>query len=130
MMATAEQRCAAFLEALATADDQEFCSPPGLGGTWRTVHIKDALERGILVNCGWGIAYARVVKNSGSTHGVCQSCSGKRDVCIHCSCVTCVWERRAAETGGPPATKAQVDALRVRLAAFQFSVATAPSLAE
>src|SRR2546430_12534792 len=122
-------RCAAFLVALVAADAQEFCSPPGLGGTWRVVHIKDALERGILVNCGWGIAYARALKPTQASHGVCENCVGKKTICDHCRCAMCQWERRAAETSGPPATKVQVDALRARLATFQFG-ARAPSLAE
>src|SRR5712692_5631365 len=100
-------RLTAFLTALEQVDPDTLVSPPGLGGLWRARHIKSGLGRRVLVEYDGIIAFSR-----NPHHGACQGCSGrKRDICTHCNCSTCIWERETDEHGGKPVTRAQVDAL-------------------
>jgi len=104
-----------FIEALKTADGEAWCSPPGLGRGWKVKHIRSGLARRVLVPYDGIIAFARNPK-----HGVCENCTGKRDVCTHCQCSTCVWEREVEGRGSGKVTAAQMAQLRARLETFKF----------
>ena len=120
MMITAAPRLAAFLDALPHLQPQEFVSPPGLGGTWRTEFIRSGLERGAIA-VHWSGAGLCIVQPSG--HAVCRECaiSKSRSECTHCSCSMCVWLRQSDERNGPPVSREKVMELARRLQAFQMA---------
>src|SRR2546426_2957315 len=106
-----EPRLQDFLEVLKAADGNEFCSPPGLGGLWRTRFIKTGLEKGILVihHLGRGLAFAPdPIDHKADKNG------------FRCACKTCVWLWQAGEPDSPPVSRARVIALRERLRYFQI----------
>lgn len=108
----------AFLVALATAEDDAFVVPPGLGGGWRAKHVKTGLERNVLTihSSGQGFAFTPFT----SKHGRCRECAGHRDVCTHCACEHCAFDRVCGEHNGPRATQAQVAVLRAKIDSFRF----------
>ncbi|MFI4977562.1 MAG: hypothetical protein ACHQC8_02625 [Solirubrobacterales bacterium] len=106
-IAPTDPRLIVFLEALPTAADEEFCSPPGIGGLWRVKHVRSGLARGVLVvhHRGTHIAFAPFPPNH-RKHP--------------CSCVNCYWEREADEHGGNAVTRQQAQRMRVEILSFQF----------
>ena len=108
------------MAALASASDEEFCSPPGLGGVWRVKHLRSGLARGVIVRSDGIIAFVR-----NPHHGLCENCAahakrGGRAECTHCNCSTCIWEREVEEKGGPKVTRAKMQELAARLRAWSI----------
>lgn len=110
----------AFLVELGDAQEDQFVSPPGLGGTWRAKHIRRGLETGALEIhwTGWGLCVMQPSKHV----GLCVECARSRGaVCTHCNCAMCAWFRLTDERNSPPVTKARFDELVARLKAFQIT---------
>ena len=123
MTITAAPRLAAFLAALPHLQPQEFVSPPGLGGTWRTKFIRSGLERGAIA-VHWSGAGLCIVQPS--SHAVCRECaiSKSRSECTHCSCSMCVWLRQSDEHTGSPVSRERVMQLARQLQTFQMAQPT------
>ena len=104
-----------FMAALATADPEAWCNPPGLGRGWKVKHIRSGLARRVLVEYDGIIAFARNPK-----HCCCQNCARMRNAeCEHCNCSTCVWEHEKEGRGSARVTRAQVGVLLAKLRTFQ-----------
>lgn len=105
-----------FMSALATADPDAFCNPPGMGRGWKVKHIRSGLGRRVLCEYDNIIAFARNPK-----HGCCEACARMRgSECSHCRCSTCVWQREVDGSGGPRASRDQMARLVAKLKAFQI----------
>lgn len=115
-----------FLVALADAEDDAFVAPPGLGHGWRAKQVKIGLERNVLTihHSGQGFAFTAYT----SKHGRCQECAGHRDVCTHCACPHCAFDRLCHESSGPKATPEQMAQVRAQIAAFKFGPRPAPAV--
>ncbi len=112
-------KVAAFLAALPHADPNEFVSPPGLGGTWRSRFIRSGLDRGVLAIHWTGEGLCIVQPSS---HGSCADCKGRKgsQPCEHCACAMCAWFRMTEERASPRITPAQMKQLAARLKTFQM----------
>jgi hypothetical protein len=105
-----------FMAALATADPDAFCNPPGMGRGWKVKDIRSGLGRRVLVECDGIIAFARNPR-----HGCCEACARLRgSECQHCQCSTCVWQREVDGKGSSRVTRAQMAVLIARLKTFQI----------
>ena len=115
---------AEFMAALATADPEAFCAPPGMGSGWQVRHIRSGLGRRVLVEQGDVIVFARNPR-----HGCCEACARMRgSECGHCQCSTCVWQREVDGKGSPRVTREQMGVLIAKLKTFRMGVAPVVSL--
>lgn len=103
---------ATFRAALEAADSNAYCSPPGLPGTWKVMHIRSGLGRRVLVEYDGILAFARNAK-----HVACKDC---RSGCVHCHCSQCVWEAEVEERSSPQVSRERVMALTLRLKNFEM----------
>jgi hypothetical protein len=120
-MKQSSPRLVAFLEWLrTTADPNELCSPPGIGGLWRAKHIDSGLKRGVIVAHHDDQGLAFVIPK---VHGVCTGCAvaKARSLCDHCQCALCIWEREAEERSSPRASQQTVRELALRMRAFKLA---------
>ena len=113
-------KLAAFLAALPHADPNEFVSPPGLRGTWRSKFIRSGLDKGVLA-IHWSGAGLCIVQPS--SHGTCKACadSKSRSECHHCACAMCAWLRMTEERHSPPVSREKMMQLARRLQTFQMA---------
>jgi hypothetical protein len=122
-------RVLTFLDALEHADEREFCSPPGLHGTWRVRWIRIGLKRGVVAIHSTGAGFTLVQP---PTHGCCRECAGhKGAMCEHCSCELCVWLRQTDELASPRVSRDRLVRLAARIKALTFAgpqPARAPAL--
>lgn len=111
-------RLQTFAWALEHADAEAFLNVPGLG-IWRAKHVRDGIDRGVLVVESEGAGYAIAQPK---THGVCHECaqSKGRTICEHCSCSMCSWFRRADERASPRVAASKWRQLADRIRALTF----------
>lgn len=119
----------AFLEALPHCLDDDFCSPPGLGGGFRVKYIKRGLERGVLAVHWTGLGLTIVQP---SKHGVCAHCASRKGTtCTHCACEMCSWFRQTEQLASPRVSRERMVELARRLKTFTFGTrqpVSAPAL--
>jgi hypothetical protein len=112
------KRLIAFLEWLDhNSDPQELCSPPGIGGLWRTRFIRSGLDRGVIVVHHSGELLAFSIPKS---HGICPECARERrgTLCTHCNCAMCAWEHEAEERNSLRVSQQKLTELALRMRAF------------
>lgn len=123
-------RLTAFLAALPMADENAYCSPPGLGGGFRVKYIRRGMERGVIVvhHTGLGLAIQEP-----TTHGACGFCKGRKgsQPCDHCACAMCAFFHQNDERASPRVSQTRMVELARRLKTFSFAApvpVSAPAL--